>query len=296
MYTDTTVTLPVAATHQMLAMLEQWQSVFPREETFVYRTYGVPCLFVRFDGVWDASAEKFRPYEIQEGCGWIGYASLTNPEFKSIRDELITSSWPSFKLLIHEDLIDHDDTLWIDQIRLDDALNESIPLQIRYPLSKYLSVKDIEKLSHSAIRSIRFHLSKEYGVTLGWWKEVQWSKAHLGDILPWDIPFVLKPRHSFGSVDVMVWNPENRAGRATRTQIVNTLEKRGAMYCQPLIAPIKINLHNKPHHLIHRPFFGYDTRVKKWIPMHGVWTARPAPNFRIHGSSDAISGPLLMES
>lgn len=65
------------------------------------------------------------------------------------------------------------------------------------------------------------------------------------------------------------------------------------MYLQPFVPPMPMDINGAPFNAIYRPYFAYSGRKNGWIPLHGVWTARPAPNIRIHGAADAISGPLM---
>lgn len=280
--------LPREATMQMLRLLEKWHRIVPREHNYAWRTFGAPALIARFDGVWDG--RKFHTYEIQAGCGWVGFAGTANFAFKEIRDGMYGTLWPRYLLVT--DNTNHDDLLWLRRISLSDALSGDAPLVLRFPING-ITDEEREILFQKQVKPRRAGLHKKYGVLLGLWKPVD-SEAHKR-FLPWDQAFVLKPLNDNGSRDVMIWQPDTRAGRATRTQILATLERHGRMFLQPFHAPIKERIDDIDYNVICRPFFGFDTKRKQWTPMHGVWTGRPWPNTRIHGASDALSGPLILE-
>ncbi len=293
-YTDHAISVPKQATEQMLEILAKWEEAFPYEETYAARTYGVPSLIVRFDGSLTPDGQ-FNAYEVQSGCGWIGYAGVVNATFRGILDDFTKNRWPPFRLLgPTQPPSNPDEEFWLDRIGLQEAVASDTLLWLRYGQWQIPSeVRDA--LIARSLKPVRTHNTKRYGVQLGWWKPVVWHESSHGAALPWHEAFVLKPLSGHGSTDIMLWKPNDRTGRATRTQIVHTLQKHGKMYLQRFIPPMSINLDRDRYNVILRPFFGYNPQEKKWTPMHGVWTGRPYPNIRIHGASDAISGPLMTD-
>src|SRR3989344_2569434 len=290
-YTDRSMTIPRATVIEMTRTLQRWSRTSPFEPTYVMRNYGVPCLIARFDGVMSDDGQ-FQTYKIQGGCGWIGYAGIANDAFRNVRDSLVKEAWPSFKLLMPP-AYHNDDELWLTRISLSDALKSADPLLIRRWLFHELDPVLRASLLERSVISMFDQNDKRYGLAMGWWKRVVWQ-GDKADLLPWDEGFALKPLKGAGSTSVMIWNPAERRGRATRAQIETTLERHAVMYLQKFIPPMSTTIANREYNMMYRPFFGYDPRIKKWVPMHGVWTARPYPNLRLHGSSDAISGPLLI--
>ena len=277
-------------------MLLTWQNVFPYEPTLAMTQFGVPSLIARFDGT--LQGEAFEPYEIQVGCGWVGYAGVANTKFCAIRDEFAKHKWPQFKVVMPHTRKDQDDDLWLPRIDAREAFEDSGPLLVRYSAHstkwKRLPASQQKALIARSLKPVVTQLDKRYGIVLGWWRPVGFAQTHQGNALPWNTSFVLKPLHGHGSHGVMIWNAAQREGRATRTQILNALEKNKWMYLQSFIPPMRMEIGGDDYNVIYRPFFGYDPQGKKWEPMHGVWTARPYPNLRIHGSSDALSGPLYI--
>ena len=293
-YTKQPVFVLPRITEDMLSLIEKWQQVFPRENTFVQREYGVPSLMVRFDCVVNTQ-DKLQVYEVQEGCGGAGYAGAINDVFRKTRNHFKKEVWPRFKLLTPKSRVDHDDDMWLKRITLKKALQGDHLLQIRHPLRTL----DEEQRSLLVARSVMpwaFHSDKRYGVELGLWRPVFWTESNSGLLLPWNEGFTLKPMRSYGSRDVMSWNPQEKKGRATRAQICAALEKHGTMYLQPFIPPTPLSINETTYHMVLRPFFGFDVEHKQWKPMHGIWVARPYPNLRIHGAPDTIMGPLYSQT
>jgi hypothetical protein len=44
---------------------------------------------------------------------------------------------------------------------------------------------------------------------------------------------------------------------------------------------------------IWRVFYGFDPETRDWLPLGGVWNARPN-TLRLHGASDAIFGAVVI--
>ena len=203
--------------------------------------------------------------------------------------------WPLLKVLRSDSHADKDDELWLERASVEEALTYPNPLIVRNRLPATLSDEQRAVITGKSVRPVLTHNNKLYGVLFGWWKKVDWQTSSYGEELPWHEAFALKPWSGYGSMDIMLWKPNDRNGRATRTQIKHVLEKRGTMLLQPFISPMHMNINEASYNFIYRPYFIYSVKKKRYVPMHGVWTARPYPNLRIHGSSDSISGPLLME-
>ena len=283
---------PTWATDALLRILQEWRAIFPIENTAIQSRYGAPSLFVRFDCV--IADDKIRIYELQEGCAWVGYTGIANAAFRDVRDLIVREDWPGLKVIRSDLQTDTDDELWVERTHPREASANSYPLIMRSPL-KFISENVRTALIARSVRPVRTHNDKTYGEKLGWWRQVTYEDTKCGTSLPWSESFVLKPIAGHGSTDIMIWKPNERSGRATRTQIVHTLEKYSEMYLQPFYEPMQTTLDDRAYNYIYRPYFMYSGKHQDWVPAHGIWTARPAPALRIHGSSDAISGPLLME-
>jgi hypothetical protein len=293
-YTDRSMTLSQSIRAQLIRMLKAWEHTFPREETLIQNRHGVPSLFVRFDFA-VSDHDEVRCYEIQDGPAWVGYTGAANARFREIRDAIVSRDWPGLCVVRRETRSDIDDDLWVPRVDAREALAQQYPLIVRNHPEPALMEAQKRELIGRSVRPVYMHNNKRYGADFGWWKVVTWEDSARGEMLPWHSAFVLKPREGFGSADIMLWKPDERAGRATRTQILRTLEERGSMYLQGYIPPMQTEIDGQSYHYIFRPYFIYDANSKGWVPAHGLWTARPAPATRIHGTSDSISGPLYFE-
>ncbi len=290
-YCDEPFTLAPHTVDSLRTHIERFLTAFPQEATYVQHTYGVPALTIRFDGVLDADG-SFIPYEAQPAGAGIGYAAVANPAFKETRDHFLRNVWPPFKLVQNVKL-ELDDEMWLERITLDEAVRSTDLLQLRHPLDT-LNRETALNLIARSIKPVRFTISKSYGETLGWWRKISFD-SESEQTLPWSDGFALKPLWGWGSYDIMIAHPEGRpGGSATRSQILRTFEKQKEMYLQPFIAPMQKEIQGVVHNMILRPYFGYDTVRKTWVPWGGTWNARPAPTLRIHGAQDAIAGPLVL--
>lgn len=292
-YTDHIKTFPAHATAVLRSLLARWVKIFPYEETLIQTRHNVPSLFVRFDCVVTPDNHVF-VYEIQEGCAWVGYTGIANEAFRTVRDEIVQEDWPHLGVVRSNHQTDKDDDLWLPRVGFWNAAETPFPLVVRNRMP-LLPPTQRALIIRKSVRPVLNHNNKQYGVDLGLWKMVNWENTTGGEDLPWDRAFVLKPQSGFGSKDIMIWKPDDRSGRATKTQIMRVLREYNSMFFQDFIPPMHMDIDRKPYHFIYRPYFMYSARKGGYVPAHGLWAARPAPNIRIHGTSDTVSGPLIME-
>lgn len=282
---------PAWAVDELKRVLARWQIIYPPEDTLIRERCGVPSLFVRFDCVISPEGQ-LAIYELQEGCAGIGYAGIANEALRNVRDTIAGDEWPGLKEIRSTREKNQDDDLWLERISFRQGLRHNGPLVVRSALSTCLPHVSAA-ITRKSVRPIQTHNDKSYGVEFGWWKPVSWESTAHGEALPWNEGFVLKPLKTAGSVDIMPWNPQKRIERTTRAQILRVLQERDTMYLQPFISPMQMDINGTVFNHIYRPYFVYSSREREWIPMHGMWVARPYPNIRIHGASDAIWGPLV---
>jgi hypothetical protein len=103
---------------------------------------------------------------------------------------------------------------------------------------------------------------------------------------------VLKPLQGSKLRDLEIWDPEHRPGSSVRAKVEQTLRSSGAMFCQQLFPPMETGITQFPW-MIYRMFFGFDCGMGRWVALGGNWNARA--NLRIHGASDAVFGPAVVE-
>jgi hypothetical protein len=275
---------PEWAINNALETINQWKLYFPKENTWVYQSYGIPSIILRLDCIINAAASKLEICEIEERPAAIGISTIVNPEFK-VRLNCLKSKWPDFETIVSPRRETTDDYLWAKVSN--NGNNDKLVLTRVDP--------DEEKFSHLQARSIstiKNKGNKSYGVPLGLWKEVN-------DIsqLPWDQNFVLKPQAGSKCKDVVIFLAKrNRKiqGASTRSHAEEILRKNKKMYLQPYIPPMKCPvLGIEDSFMLYRFFFGYNPETHVYIPLGGVWNARK--NYKIQGASDTIWGPLIFE-
>jgi len=284
------IALSEEAVEKALLAIEEWQRVFPKEETWIEKHYKIPSLIIRLDCVC-AGAEKILIYEIEERPAGIGLASLVNRSFEE-KLKSLRSIWPAFSVVVSPRRgNNNDDLLWNRVITLEEALNSRELLLIRAEPKE----EELWPLQSRSVSTLRMKGSKEYGEKLGWWKQVSVEDF---EKLPWEDGFVLKPIQGSKCRDVVIWIPSSllsfkkMGGVVTKTKIQKTLEKHKTMFSQPFIPPMKVAVEgDEDFFMIYRVFFGYDG--EKYIPMGGVWNAR-RKQLKIHGASDAICGPVII--
>lgn len=289
-YTDHEMRISSNVVSGMCDMLAAWQRAFVPEPTFAYEQYGVPSLMVRFDGVLSSDGSTFHTYEIQDGPGGMGYCGLVSQDFKRMRDFMIRERWGPLAFLRSGPMRYHDDRLWLPLTKWRYVLNRGslAVVRSRLPIDPTARRTVIAR----SVIPVDTHNNKAYGLKLGLWTKVSQESARVAT-LPWHECFVLKPFRGSSARNVHIWGVK---GGSSRAQIAQALAQYPTMLLQPYFPPMILDIQGQAYHAIIRAYFGYDPVRKAWVPMHGLWTGRPAPNQRVHGASDAIHGPLLMEA
>lgn len=279
---DPAVIFPRWAVAEGLGILNLWQQLFPTEDTWVRRTLGIPSLIVRLDCVIDSG--RLHIYEIEERPAGIGITSHINPQFHSLFSELIRS-WPQVSVLVSPKRTGSDDYMWAPTLDIDSHDQQVIIVRAEPDEAEF------HRLEPFSASSLRHKGSKVYGVGLGWWESVR-----SGDTLPWDRGFVVKPTQGSKCRGIEIWLPkplcEQYKGGSTRARVERTLAAQGEMFLQPFHPPMRVN-GNLNMEMAMRVFFGYSPETQDWVCLGGTWNARQ--NVRIHGSSDAVFGPVVLD-
>lgn len=273
---------PSWAVEEAQGWIQKWIPVFPREGTWVEKEYKVPSLIVRLDCT-IVKEGTLGIYEIEERPAGLGIARAVNSQFASILEEL-RAEWPEFKVVVSPRRNGSgDDYLWIETCSYQKALKKNNLLLVRAEPWE----KEFHLFSSRAVAPVISKGDKLYGVTLGWWKKVSPSDFKS---LPWEKGFVLKPLAGSKCRDVEIFHPDNLKGSSTKTRIRRVLERNGRMYVQDFFLPLDKEVMGENYFMVYRFFFGFSPKKKTYRPLGGIWMARK--NLRLHGASDAISGPL----
>ncbi len=271
---------PDWAINQSVNLLGKWGKIFPQEGTWSELNFNIPSLIVRMDCTINIIEGNLAVYEIEERPAGIGIASLVNPQFKE-NFERLRKEWPPFKVLLSPRRNGGDDYLWGD-IALSPTSNGLLLVRAEPEEREFWS------LVPRAVAPIRNKGAKGYGVSLG-----LWSRVSDPELLPWREAFVLKPLQGSKCRGVEIWVPGKKKipGSSTRTRILKVLKEKGEMYLQKFFPPLKIELGGEEFWGVFRFFFGFSLKKNAYVPLGGVWMARK--NLRLHGASDAVTGPLL---
>ena len=270
---------PAEASKQALSLLSKWQNVFAKEATWVQGALSVPSLIVRLDCI--VRDGQLVVYEVEERPAGVGISSVVNPEFGK-RFVEIASTWQPFSVVVSPLRRATDDSLWQEQLPWDKSetglvLVRAEPEELEFHVHEPQSVSSLKRKG-----------DKGYGEVLGLWRKVE-----VPDQLDWGESFVLKPLQGSKLKDLEIWDPQRRPGSSRREVVEKTLASSpNGMFCQKLFPPMDSGIARFPW-MIFRVFFGYDPLRREWKALGGNWNARH--NLRIHGATDAIFGPAVIE-
>ncbi len=265
--------------------LKKWAGFFPQEDSWVKRELNIPSLIVRLDGCLNNG--RLGIYEVEERPAGIGISSEISKVFNENLN-FIKEDWPKFKSVISHNRNAHDDSLWLETLTLEEALDSEDLLLVRSEPEEIA----YHRLQHRSVSTLLSKGDKSYGEKMGLWKKVKTEDFFQ---FPWEEGFCLKPCQSSKCRGVEIFHPTNKKrkskdrvrGSSTKTRIQKTLTEYGEMYLQPLLEPE--DCHFFPgNKMALRIFFGYNIKKSEYQFLGGVWNSRP--NLKIHGSSDTIMG------
>ena len=268
---------------QAIDLTDKWINVFPKESTWIQQNYGIPSLLVRFDGIDDNGI--LRTYEIEDRPAGIGHTNLINPDFKQ-RLSKLRETWPEFDVAISPLRDPADDKLWCNVV----DKNSATGLVFVRAEPEEMQFRELQSRSVSTIAT---EGDKSYGVALGLWKFIDSPTQ-----FPRRRSFVLKALQSSKGRNMAFYDVRSRPGpgnvkmKNAEKLLIEQVATKGGMYIQELIPPMQSGIDLYPF-MIYRFFLGYDFKQKEWVPLGGTYFARN--NLKIHGASDSVSGPLVIE-
>lgn len=277
--------LPEVIQSQAIDLVKRWVEVFPQEETWIQKNFGIPSLLVRIDGV-DKDG-NLGVYEVEERPAGVGHSVLINPQFKS-NLEKVRKSWPEFDVVVSPLRDKADDALWSNALDYESARGSQRLIMVRAEPEE----EQFRIFQERSVSTIASEGDKSYGVALG-----LWSFVNDPEQFPKRQSFVLKPLQSSKARNMAFYDikshpsPGNMKMKNVRKVLEEQVEKRGGMYLQELIPPMDSGIENHPL-MIYRFFLGFDFSRKQWISLGGSYFLRN--NLKIHGHSDALSGPLII--
>lgn len=277
-HTDQTKVFPASAAEQAILALAEWSKYFPAENTWIRSVKDVPSLVVRFDCIVEDG--KLVIYEIEERPAGIGLSGMISPDFAS-QFTRIAHTWDPFRVVVSPLRKATDDGMWQKFLPWNSEEQKLVLVRAEPEEDEF---HGLETLS---VSSLKAKGDKGYGEGMGLWKRV-----NSVDELSFDDSFVLKPLQGSKLRDLEIWDPQRRPGSSIRAKVEAALAKNGTMFCQQLHAPMQSG-HDQFPWMIFRIFAGYNFSTGGWEILGGNWNARN--NLRIHGASDALFGPAVVE-
>ncbi|NUM25829.1 MAG: hypothetical protein HUU49_04410 [Candidatus Buchananbacteria bacterium] len=275
--------LPAWAVSACHDWVTKWERHFTPEETFVSQAFNTHSMLVKVDlGHVDESTRRVSIFGVDDAPDGLGVACRVNQDFATKLQDVL-ASWPRVRSLVLDKA--SDDHVWLGQPL------SLLELGSCQDLLLVRSAQNSQALATFASRSITPCANRNlrcWGQAVGLWSPVQTA-----DQLPWKQGFVLKPRQGMSCRDVMIWRKGRYRGSSSRSQIHETLNRQGLMYCQNFIEPMRCPFlcNGKDWLMVLRAFFAFDVTAMKYRYLGGFWLSREE-NIRLHGSTDAVVGPL----
>jgi hypothetical protein len=290
--------------------INEWATVFPKENTLAWRRYGVPSLITRLDFTLttdDQENLKNGIYEIEDSPAGIGIATLIVEGFGKKLQEL---GWNKTIVLLPNREKGGDDFLWTKTIEIRDEEElsqiklpedcwiaprfENLPLELIWrsiwPVKYRKDKRYLEKMRlaekwdgktplEKIVNEYANKLKEEGIVFLG----SPGSKAQRIAILPFRgaTKEAIKWLGKGGGIGI--WSLESIKGRIER-------ERWDSVYIRPFIWPMEVIVNDDRMYGILRLYFGYSTKKREWVSLGGFLNTRPS--LLIHGASDALFIPV----
>jgi hypothetical protein len=281
--------------------LEKWAAVFPREETFAWKQYGVPSLIVRPDFTFVDS--KVKLYEIEDIPAGIGIATRIVPDFNN---KLKNLGWPKVIVIMALNRTGGgDDSLWTE---VREGRYEEIILKIGDCLVAPRLESLPSSLKERSIWPVEHRKNKEYLPLLGLAEE--WDKK---TPLEQVVNYFANKRKAKGvvfksdggraeRVRILIFRKtmrevENWLGNVggigvwTLQSIKEEVKKWKRVYIQEFYPPIKALVNGRPMYAILRIYFGFSEK-REWTPLGGFINARPS--LLIHGATNSYFVPIAV--
>ncbi len=292
---------PKTAVYQAQKVLRDWSAVFPKGNTWVGREYGVPSLIVRLDCVVEENG-TLKIFEVEDRpCGG-GIASHVVPGFKDTVAAL-QKEWPPFQWVIGPNR-ETDDALWLGQgITLEQAKSMDGLLLVRSrPEDREfhcLEPRSVSTVQHEGDKRCCAEPPLSICSLLKWIIDPSEQAGGYIEGLPGG-PFVVKPWKGTRAREVRVYlnghtpNKINmqRKEKLSFGDLERWMKGQRLAVCQPLIPPMQRSFLPQMN-MICRAFFGYSPTKASYIPLGGLWMA--SRSLVVHGNSESISGPLMLE-
>ena len=273
-----------------------WSSAFPKErKNLALEKYNVPSVLIRFDYATTDSG-KHVIYEVEDRPMGMAQLVLINP----LAGENIQKVFGLLKNNLGMDI-----SIFVAPSRIDNS-DDMLLQTSKYPLfdnffsdqnkigpNDALIVRSLRDeneywgLEQKSLATISMEGWKGYGLKMGLWKEVTPE-------IDFSVPFVLKPEYGCRGENVYFFHPEKQPGGgfSTKTKIKDVIDKQLVQYIQDYHAPERPSFLNNDYYMIKRVFMVFNPVSFEFECVGGIWMARNS--IKVHGSSDAISGAIIV--
>lgn len=276
--TTHSLTLPKQAKEQSLEIINEYVKDFPTEEVWVQEKFRVPSLLLSMNCTFKSNLNV---YSISQNPKNLGIAVTVNPELKAALGKT-HYTWPKIKAIAHP--LYQDDYLWIETIRLEEALRQPYDKQDLILIRNPEFNPTHNTLNKRSITSIIKRSSNAYGETLNLWNKVDFGNS---EKLPWQKGFALKPLAKTKS-QFNLYRPTPGPGLIKEERIEEIISNR-TCYVQNFINPMDSPITGEK--MIYKIFFAYDIFRKEYRYLGGLWLSRA--NYRIHGTPETTFGKLV---
>lgn len=296
----------------MMADLNVWTRMMREvpQETWVWQRRKIPTFLVRFDAVIDG------PYvstcEIDDRPAGSHIARAVNAQFGELFDG-VRAGWPEFTGLIAPyRKTDFPESFGTHSL-------ENVPDRGLLWVSSQIGDLDYEPFGPRSVVPVKHIGDKRHLLSLQTGGAARSFRA--GDPIDFSRSFVLKPMQGVCCGDVLVnwgewtdgdgntvkrpYRPQDSASRSRIERLVEAGREDGREWCmqdftRPPFLPSQIQEGlcvanpKTPSDLIylHRVFFGW--YGDRFLPLGGVWMARSSKYALIHGTSDALTGAVML--
>lgn len=280
--------LPNCYLSQLSCLVSEWSQVFPKGSTWVGREFGIPSLLVRVDCVIDAEGH-LQIYEVEDKPCGAGVTSEISPFFRDRFQEL-KGTWPEFSWVQQPGRHTDDSLLFGSALSLEEAQYSDSLLLVR----SRIGAKEYHQFEERSISTVVHEGEKLYGVEMGLWV---CGESVTSDPDWLDKPWVMKPAFGTRSLGIRFYLPQVDRSLSVldegllidRAKLQKKIKKE-SVFLQPFIPAMKVTGMDG-WAKIHRFFFGWDCRLRRYSPLGGVSMMRSS--LLVHGTNDSVTIPLV---
>lgn len=291
--------------HDVIAVLQEeiwrWREVVPKEEdTWVVQKYGVPSLLIRADIV--VSGDRVIALcELEDRPCGEHLVSSANGQFSELLRMFRERVWPPFRAVVAPNR-PGDISQWLPEASLEEVNDSDDLLWV-------CCRPDDEAFFHLASRAVaplRFEGIKEYLPDLRLGRSRIITAEDLNSV-DWTRQWVFKPCRGTRCLNVLVYwagMPQRPKDASSKDRVIKKITEGGGWimqeyrYACSLPPEVQEFLQKekdtkKAYWYIMRLYFAFHPQ-KGYVPIGGAWNAREDCYALLHGTPDAVFGPVYL--